>query len=430
MVCENNILSGRGLELLKKKSNITLTPTIYSVSNHNIKLKDFSPHALSVIKTLRKAGYIAYIVGGCIRDLLLNTTPKDFDISTSAKPEEIKAIFKNCILVGKRFRLAHIRFSKQIIEVSTFRSGSTDEDVLITKDNLWGTPEEDVLRRDFTINGLFYDPEHEEIIDYTGGVNDLRNRYLRTIGDPFTRFKQDPVRMLRLLKILSRSPFTVETQTQEALIACRQELIKSSRARVFEELIKMLNSGAAKNFFQLLIENHLLEILFPYMDKAFRLNRALEEQTATYLKALDDKILKKEAEYDRHQLMAIFLFPLVNFNVRYKHQKHPYLSLTSVFDYIKNFLEQFFADSFTSCSKKNFILTALILQMQYRLTPLIPTKKALFFNKKLLHHTRFLEALSLLEIRSIVYPKLDKVYVAWIRHHQTLKCKKDSHSQK
>ncbi|SPN74073.1 Poly(A) polymerase precursor,poly(A) polymerase I,poly(A) polymerase,Poly A polymerase head domain [Chlamydia serpentis] len=425
MVCENNILSGRGLALLKKKSNINLTPTIYSVTNHNIQLKDFSPQALLVIKTLRKAGYTAYIVGGCIRDLLLNTTPKDFDISTSAKPEEIKAIFKNCILVGKRFRLAHIRFSKQIIEVSTFRSG-TDEDALITKDNLWGTPEEDVLRRDFTINGLFYDPEQEEIIDYTGGVNDLRNRYLRTIGDPFTRFKQDPVRMLRLLKILSRSPFTVEAQTQEALIACRQELTKSSQARVFEELIKMLNSGTANNFFRLLIDNHILEILFPYMAKAFRLNRKLEEQTANYLKALDNKLQQKETQYERHQLMAIFLFPIVNFNVRYKYQQHPYLSLTSVFDYIKNFLEQFFSDSFTSCSKKNFILTALILQMQYRLTPLAPTKKVLFFNKKLLYHTKFLEGLSLLEIRSIVYPKLDKVYTAWMHHYQALKYKKDS----
>ncbi|EPP36393.1 poly A polymerase head domain protein, partial [Chlamydia psittaci 84-8471/1] len=168
--------------MFRKISKSAPTPIIYSAADHNIKLKDFSPHALSVVKTLRKAGHKAYIVGGCIRDLLLNTTPKDFDISTSAKPEEIKAVFKNCILVGKRFRLAHIRFSNQIIEVSTFRSGSADEDCLITKDNLWGTAEEDVLRRDFTINGLFYDPTEETIIDYTGGVSDLENRYLRTIG--------------------------------------------------------------------------------------------------------------------------------------------------------------------------------------------------------------------------------------------------------
>ncbi|WP_201456292.1 polynucleotide adenylyltransferase PcnB [Chlamydia sp. 17-3921] len=427
MFCKNNILFGRDPDLFKKKSKSSLTPTIYSASDHSIQLSNFSPQALSVIKTLRKAGYAAYIVGGCIRDLLLNTTPKDFDISTSAKPEEIKALFKNCILVGKRFRLAHIRFANQIIEVSTFRTGNTEADSLITKDNLWGTPEEDVLRRDFTINGLFYDPAEEEIIDYTGGVDDLRNHFLRTIGDPTVRFKQDPVRMLRLLKILARFPFIVEQQTQEALIACRYELTKSSQARVFEELIKMLNSGVSASFVRLLRANHLLEILFPYMDKVFHLNQTLKEQTYAYLEALDHKIQKKERIYDRHQLLAVFLFPIVHFNVRYKCSKHLGLSLAAIFEYIKNFLENFFADSFTSCSKKNFILTALILQMQYRLTPLTLTKKIYFFNRKLLHHVRFLEAISLLEIRSLVYPKLTKIYAAWMHHHQVHR-KKESRS--
>ncbi|WP_375793041.1 polynucleotide adenylyltransferase PcnB [Chlamydia sp. 12-01] len=425
MVCDNKTLLRRGLELFRKISKSAPAPIIYSTADHNIKLKDFSPHALSVVKTLRKAGHKAYIVGGCIRDLLLNTTPKDFDISTSAKPEEIKAVFKNCILVGKRFRLAHIRFSNQIIEVSTFRSGSADEDCLITKDNLWGTAEEDVLRRDFTINGLFYDPTEETIIDYTGGVNDLQNRYLRTIGDPFVRFKQDPVRMLRLLKILARASFTVDPKTLEALQECRYELIKSSQARVFEELIKMLGSGVSSEFFKLTVKYQILEILFPYMDKAFRLNKTLEEQTFACLDILDENVLSKKYNYDRHQLMAVFLFPIVNFNVRYKHRQHPSLSLTSVFDYIKNFLGKFFADSFTSCSKKNFILTALVLQMQYRLTPLVPTKKIHFFNRKFLNHVRFSEALSLLEIRSLVYPKLDKILAAWIRHHQALQYKKE-----
>ncbi|EPP37874.1 poly(A) polymerase family protein [Chlamydia avium] len=411
--------------MFRKISKSAPTPIIYSAASYNIKPQDFSHNALSVIKTLRKAGHQAYIVGGCIRDLLLNTTPKDFDISTSAKPEEIKTLFKNCILVGKRFRLAHVRFANQIIEVSTFRSGSPDEDCLITKDNLWGTAEEDVLRRDFTINGLFYDPAEETIIDYTGGVNDLQNRYLQTIGDPFVRFKQDPVRMLRLLKILSRTAFTIDPKTLEALQQCRYELIKSSQARVFEELIKMLGSGVSSEFFKLTAKYQILEILFPYMAKVFRLNSKLKEQTFSYLDKLDQNILKKKHHYERHQLMAIFLFPLVNFNVRYKHKQHPGLSLNAIFDYIRNFLGKFFADSFTSCSKKNFILTALILQMQYRLTPLAVKKKHVF-NRKFLNHVRFSEALSLLEIRSLVYPKLDKIYVAWIRHYRSSQSKKES----
>ncbi|EPP34871.1 poly(A) polymerase family protein [Chlamydia ibidis] len=407
--------------MFKKTSQSAPIPKVYSATDHNIRLKDFSPNALAVVKTLKKAGHIAYIVGGCIRDLILNITPKDFDISTSAKPEEIKAAFKNCILVGKRFRLAHIRFTNQIIEVSTFRSGGIEEDVLITKDNLWGTPEEDVLRRDFTINGLFYDPSEEAIIDYTDGISDLQNRYLRTIGDPYVRFKQDPVRMLRLLKILSRFPFTVDTETLTALKECRHELTKSSKARVFEELIKMLSSGVAAPFFKLLVEHELLEILFPYMDKAFKINKTLEMQTFSCLEALDKKIQKKECVYERHQLMAVLLFPILNFNVQYKYHQHSNLSITSIFEYIKDFLEKFFADSFTSCSKKNFILTVLILQMQYRLTPLMPTKKIHFFNRRLLNHGRFLEAISLLEIRSQVFPKLDKLTKAWLRHYEELK---------
>lgn len=426
MVCDNKTLLRRGLELFRKVSKSTPAPIIYSAASYNIKPQDFSSHALFVIKTLRKAGHQAYIVGGCIRDLLLNTTPKDFDISTSAKPEEIKTLFKNCILVGKRFRLAHVRFANQIIEVSTFRSGSPDEDCLITKDNLWGTAEEDVLRRDFTINGLFYDPTEETIIDYTGGVNDLQNRYLQTIGDPFVRFKQDPVRMLRLLKILSRAAFTVDPKTLEALEHCRYELIKSSQARVFEELIKMLGSGVSSKFFKLTAKYQILEILFPYMAKVFRLNSKLQDQTFAYLDKLDHNILEKKHHYERHQLMAIFLFPLINFNVRYKYRQHPGLSLNGIFDYIKNFLGKFFADSFTSYSKKNFILTGLILQMQYRLTPLVPVKKKHVFNRKFVNHVRFLEALSLLEIRSLVYPKLDKIYFAWMRQYRSSQSKKES----
>ncbi len=398
--------------MFRKSSKPGLTPVVYSFEDHNIQLQDFSPNALSVVKALRNAGHTAYIVGGCIRDLLLSNTPKDFDISTSAKPEEIKAVFRNCILVGRRFRLAHVRFANQIIEVSTFRSGSNEEDSLITKDDLWGSPEEDVLRRDFTINGLFYDPSEESIIDYTGGVSDLRNRYLRTIGDPTVRFRQDPVRMLRLLKILSRFSFDVDPKTLDALQECRWEIVKSSPVRVFEEMIKVLGSGASEQFFRLAAEYNLLEVLFPYMDKAFRLNQTLREQTFSCLEALDKKVQKKQS-YERHQLLAILLFPLVNFNVRYKFREQENIPIASVFDYIRNFLGQFFADSFTSCSKKNFILSTLILQMQYRLTPLSPTKKVSFFNKKLLKHVHFSDALSLLDIRRSVYPGLDKIYMAW-----------------
>ncbi|CRH25199.1 polynucleotide adenylyltransferase PcnB [Chlamydia trachomatis] len=420
MACNQELLSPRGLDLLSKNSHSNLTPTIFYPSDHNIDLQSFSTHALSVVRTLKKAGYEAYIVGGCIRDLLLKTEPKDFDRYRNRNLKEVKTLFKNCILVGKRFRLAHIRFPNQIIEVATFRSGSNEEDSLITKDNLWGSAEEDVLRRDFTINGLFYDPSAEIIIDYTGGVEDLKNRYLRTIGDPFLRFKQDPVRMLRLLKILSRYAFTVDPKTLEALQESRHELVKSSQPRVFEEIIKVLSSGESTIFFQLASEHRVLEILFPYMAKAFSLSKTLQDQTFACLTALDTKIQKRSFCSERHFLLAILLFPIVNFNVRYKYSQYPTMTIQSIFDYIRNFLTEFFADSFTSCSKKNFILTTLLLQMQYRLTPLNAMKKEKksFFNRRLLRHAYFREALYLLEIRSKVYLKVEATYGEWLKHYE------------
>ena len=230
-------------------------------------LKGVDPDALYVMEKLRQAGYTAYLVGGSVRDLVLQKTPKDYDISTSAKPEEIKRLFRNCILIGRRFRLAHIRFGKKILEVSTFRTGDLETDALIVRDNEWGNPEQDVLRRDFTINGLFYDPSTETIIDYVEGYPDLQKQYLRTIGQPYLRFKQDPVRMLRLLKFQARFGFEIDKDAHISLLECRHEILKSSPSRVLEELLRMLESGSAKPFFKLLAEHGMLQMLLPALSK-------------------------------------------------------------------------------------------------------------------------------------------------------------------
>lgn len=224
-------------------------PKIYASDQHEIDINMVDPNALYVIQKLQDAGYSAYLVGGSVRDLLVNKVPKDFDISTSAKPEEIKQIFKRqCLLIGRRFRLAHIRFGKKVIELSTFRSG-VNEGELILHDNIWGTEEEDVLRRDFTINGLYYNPSTQTVIDYIGGLEDIHQGILCTIGDPIVRFKQDPVRMLRLLKFRARFGFKIEPHTRKALVLCRNEIVKSSPARILEEIYRMLESGASAPFF-------------------------------------------------------------------------------------------------------------------------------------------------------------------------------------
>ena len=159
-----------------------MSPKIYQSDQHTLDRNQCDPNSLKVIQTLQQAGHVAYLVGGSVRDLLLKSKPKDYDISTSARPEEIKSLFRSqCLLIGRRFRLAHIRFGRKVFEVSTFRAGDTDSAELIVRDNVWGTPEQDVLRRDFTINGLFYDPSTETIIDFVDGYADLRKNYLRTI---------------------------------------------------------------------------------------------------------------------------------------------------------------------------------------------------------------------------------------------------------
>ena len=244
-----------------------MQPKIYDVGEHQIAPDKIDQHAFYVIQKLRQAGHKAYLVGGGVRDLLLKTRPKDFDISTSAKPEEIRSLFRNAILIGRRFRLAHIRFGKKVIEVATFRAGATEEAGLIVRDNEWGSEEQDVLRRDFTINGLFYDPENQTVIDYVDGYSDLAKRTLRAIGQPDVRFMQDPVRMIRLIKFCARFDFEIHRPTFEALLNCKGEILKSSSARIFEELLRMLESGAAKPFFHLLNEYGILKPLSPNLSR-------------------------------------------------------------------------------------------------------------------------------------------------------------------
>src|SRR5690348_8469631 len=198
-----------------------------------IPVAHIDPDAIKVVRRLRRHQHTAYLVGGCVRDLLLARTPKDFDIATSATPDEIKDLFRNCRIIGRRFRLAHIFFGSKIIETSTFRAnpreaieGEEEEngELLIRRDNVFGSAEEDARRRDFTINGLFYDPESGNVIDYVAGLADLEQRVVRTIGDPDIRFREDPVRILRAVKFAARLGFSIEPATYAAMLAHRGEI--------------------------------------------------------------------------------------------------------------------------------------------------------------------------------------------------------------
>jgi poly(A) polymerase len=242
--------------------------------------------AAKVVERLRRYDHKAYLVGGCVRDLLLGLKPKDFDVVTSATPQDIKRLFRNCRIIGRRFRLAHVFFGPKIIETSTFRANPREVeeedaegapetesgDLLIRRDNVFGTPEEDARRRDFTINGLFYDIETAEVIDHVAGMADLEARLVRTIGDPDIRLREDPVRILRAVKFAARCNLSIEPETYRRMMEHRQEITKCAQARVSEEFYRLLRGGAARRSMELLLETELLDILVPELARALRVD--------------------------------------------------------------------------------------------------------------------------------------------------------------
>lgn len=382
---------------------------IYSSAEHSITKDQIDPDALYVMEKLIKAGHVAFLVGGSVRDLLLQRKPKDFDISTSALPEEIKQIFRNCILIGRRFRLAHVRFGRKIIEVSTFRSGDTEDASLIVRDNQWGTPEEDVMRRDFTINGLYYDPATESIIDYVGGFPDLQRKYLRTIGQPFVRFKQDPVRMLRLLKFQARFGFEIDSQAHIALLDCKGDILKSSQARVLEELLRMLESGSSHFFFKLLAEYGMMHLMMPMLAEA--LDSPLRSDVYAYLSEVD-RMMKEPQNpaIDRSLLLCCLLYPLLHQKVQSRfadRERHPHLG--EIFLEAKSIVDAVF-HPFFHLSRRLRLGILSILTGQYRLTP---------FDGRILRRIRipkdpqFPDALQFLQIRACLEPGLQKVWEEW-----------------
>jgi poly(A) polymerase len=241
---------------------------------HDISRKAIDKSALDVLYELKRAGYEAYLVGGAVRDLLLGLEPKDFDIVTNAKPEEVKGVFKHrCQLIGRRFRLAHVRYGYQIIEVATFRGEDDgkerqqDKSGRLIRDNVYGTLEEDVWRRDFTVNALYYDVRDFSLVDHVNGLADIKAGQLRLIGDPFTRYHEDPVRMIRAIRFAAKLGFNIETQTEKPLLELGGLLLDVSNARMFDEVIKLFHSGVGLQVFEKLRHYDLFKCLFPLTDQ-------------------------------------------------------------------------------------------------------------------------------------------------------------------
>ncbi len=294
-----------------------MEPRILQRAEHSISRQNISRNALKVLYRLDRGGYKAYLVGGSVRDLLLGRQPKDYDAGTNARPPQIRNLFRNSRIIGRRFRLVHVFFEDGVVEVATFRrqpevddQDSGGDELLITSDNTFGTPLEDAFRRDFTINALFYDIADFSVIDYVGGIEDLEHKLVRAIGDPDVRFQEDPVRMTRACEFAARLGFGIEQHTQEAILRQGAELLKASPARMTEELVQLLRSGHAGGAFQWMLDLGLVDVILPELKDMVEGPRLGLGDLSGILRVID-RLMGEGQEVSDSVLVAAVLLPRV-----------------------------------------------------------------------------------------------------------------------
>ncbi len=328
-------------------------PIIRERTQHTISRKGIDPGALNVLYRLSNAGYVAYLVGGGVRDLLLGRSPKDFDISTDAYPRDIKRLFRNAFLIGRRFRLALIRFGDQQIETSTFRRQPEEDEagddlrpgaLYQNEDNAYGTPAEDAQRRDFTVNGLFYDIRSFAVIDYVGGLRDLEKKVLRCIGDPNIRFREDPVRMMRAVRFSARLGFRIHRDSEKAIGRHYGEIVHASHPRLFEEVLKLFGHGVASEAFRQLWTTQLMSVLLPALHDYIQHSGRKRSPIWRYLSALDTRT--EEAANDSALRIATLLCPLYMERLKLEAKR----GACNADDVADTLVEEAFADAFAAKS--------------------------------------------------------------------------------
>jgi len=363
------------------------------------------PDALKVIHRLRNFGYQAYLVGGCVRDLLLGRPPKDFDIATSARPKEVKKLFRNSRIIGRRFKLAHLFFGDKILEVSTFRKtpvdveNAEDGDVLIQQDNVFGTAEEDARRRDFTVNGLFYDPQRHAVLDWVDGLKDLKARRIRTIGDPLLRFREDPVRILRAVKFATRLGFEVDREGWEAMKKAAPDLARSAPPRILEEILRLLRSANALGAFQMLRQVGALKVILStisdWLDRAPESSR---DRFWKHLEALDTVVSSEQEDLSNGFLLAaVFLEP---YESRRMAGEDPMAAIEGLLDPFAQWCR---------LSRKDRASVKRLCTAQRRFTE----KKRRFRVRAFLAQSYFPEALKLLHLRCLALGSGWDVFHKW-----------------
>lgn len=316
---------------------------VISRNDHQVSRKLISDNALKVLYRLNKAGFSAYLVGGSVRDLLLERKPKDFDVATDAHPEQVRKIFRNSRIIGRRFRLVHVYYHGEVIEVSTFRANSEEitresseeMPVMVSSDNTYGTIEEDAWRRDFTVNALYYNIKNFSVMDYAGGMLDLRHRLIRMIGDPVQRFHEDPVRLLRAIRLSAKLGFKIEPNTEAPVFKLPNLLWHVAPARLFDEILKLFFEGNAMVTYTSLLHYGYMRILFPITYEAIKERRIKSDmQFIRLAMEATDKRFADEKSLNPGFLMAVLLWPAVQLRMAASkvHRKKQYQKLLDTVD--------------------------------------------------------------------------------------------------
>ena len=382
-------------------------------SAHTISRRRIPENVLKVLYRLHRSGYRAYLCGGSVRDLLVERTPKDFDVATDAHPTEIRRLFRNSRIIGRRFRLVHIIFQDMIVEVATFRrepertaADEEAEDFLITDDNTFGSPLQDARRRDFTINALFYNIADFSVIDYVDGLADIETKHIRVIGDPDMRFREDPVRMMRAIEFASRLGFEIEVQTYAAILRHRNEILKASPPRVSEEILELLRRGWSQGAFRLMVDSALLEPLLPEVYRSIS-----GEQVPYFWKMLEvlDRTVQAGRKISDAVLLSVLLLPWVMTELdREEKRREGRMRIGDVMVFLRELIQPICARMALAAGTRHQIEQAL--ETLWRLLEPPSDRRA---QMRFVYREPFTDALALLELFAISSGKHIEQYRQW-----------------
>lgn len=396
--------------ILPRKSHV---PLVVPRSQHSISRANISKQALKVLYGLKDAGFEAYLVGGGVRDVLLNRHPKDFDVATNAHPEQVQKLFRNCRLIGRRFRLAHVHFGPHIVEVATFRANPSihSEEGMILRDNIFGTVEEDAWRRDFTVNALYYNIADFSLIDFVGGLRDLKKKTLRMIGDIKVRYREDPVRMLRAIRFAAKLNFSIHVDSEKPIFEMSHLIKQVPAARLFDEYTKLFLSGFAESSFKLLCHYGFFSILFPQVMTALKKNHDFLSVFIHSALVDTDKRFAEHKPISLPFLLAAFLWgPTL---LRLEELKGKEMSMIQAFYKASDeTLER--QQKGVTLSRRVIQQIREIWQLQMRLTHFLG-KRA----EELYHHPRFRAAFDFLNLRAKAGDPLAQRFVQWWQSYAT-----------